>query len=379
MKLCIQLIGAGLLVSSTAFAQTEQWLQYHTGEGRGYHQLQVTSKAPTNVALPKLSGQAWFAKWTTPMDPSGGRWICFDRTRKSGPFDRVYVDSNGNGRLDDDKPVIGKTESNTAIFAPTPIVFKGEDGPVTYHLAFRFYTYDNSDPTVLMASAGWYEGMVNFDGVKRRVQLVDGNVNGTFSDMAADPYQSDRIQIDGEKTSERFLGRMVEVGGKFFKIEVARDGAFVKVSKTDVVLGSMHVQEDICDFGAFGENGHFVRKPQNGDFTLPVGKYRFVTWEITRKDEKGTPWTLSGNRFPDTATFEVVADKPAKLDIGEPVKAALKVNEGAERNLAFSLTFVGRQNESVDISRDGQNPPRPKLTVASADGSLHYTNSFEFG
>ena len=38
---------------------------------------------------------------------------------------------------------------------------------------------------------------------------------------------------------------------------------------------------------AFGENGHFVRKPAKGEFTLPAGKYRIQEWKIDRKDERG--------------------------------------------------------------------------------------------
>src|SRR5450759_5596548 len=110
-----------------------------------------------------------------------------------------------------------------------------------------------------------------------------------------DRYYSDRVQVEGDKTVERFLGKMVEVDGKFFRIEAARDGAFVKVQKADnLTFGQVRVPENISEFAAFGENGHFVRKPANGEFTLPSGDYRIFRWMINRKDEKGAPWTLSG-------------------------------------------------------------------------------------
>ena len=80
------------------------------------------------------------------------------------------------------------------------MVFKGEDGPITYHLVFRFYQFDNNAAELLASSGGWYEGMVNFDGVKKHLKLIDGNVNGAFNDMASDPYDSDRVEIEGDKT-----------------------------------------------------------------------------------------------------------------------------------------------------------------------------------
>jgi hypothetical protein len=376
-------IFAGLALATTALAQPEQWLEYHTGnDGRAYHQVELTTNPPPGVVLPKLNASPYFARWLTPMDPAGGRWLCLDRTRKSGPYDRLFIDSNGNGRLDDKTPLPARLDSYNAYFPPAPIVFKGEDGPITYHLVFRSYQYEKNPAQLLASSAGWYEGVVNFDGAKKRIQLIDGNVNGTFNDIAPEPYDSDRVQIEGDKTTERFLGKMLEVDGKLFRIEAARDGAFVKVQKVPpggITLGPVRVPENISEFVAFGGNGHFVRKPVNGEFTLPAGNYRIFHWTINRKDEKGAAWTLSGYNFPKTAGFEVAADKTAGLEIGEPVQAMLKATENTNRQIAFSLSFVGRQKESIEMLRDGQRPRGPKLMLANADGTLCYTNTFEFG
>jgi hypothetical protein len=370
-----------MLLASMVWAQSEQWLEYHTSnEGHAYHQMQLTTNPPPGVALPKLNAPPYFARWKTPMDSAGGRWLCLDRTRKSGPYDLLWIDSTGNGRLDDKTPVKARRDANNAYFPATPVVFNGEDGPVTYHLIFRFYQYEKSPAELLVSPGGWYEGVVNFDGLKKRLQLIDGNVNGTFNDIAPNPYDSDRVQIDGDKVGERFLGKMVEMDGKFFRIEVARDGAYVKVQKAEnVTLGPVRVPENISEFTAFGENGHFVRRPEKGGFTLPEGRYRMVHWVINRKDEKGVLWTLSGYNFPDTASFEVTAGNPAALDIGEPVQAMLKADEQTNRLIRFDLSFVGHQKESIEMLRDNQRPRGPKLALANADGSLCYTNTFEFG
>jgi hypothetical protein len=383
MKLNRKLILAGMLVAGTAWAQSEQWLEYHTAnEGRAYIPLKLTTNAPLGVALPELNtvnGVPYFARWSTPMDPSGGRWLCLDRTHKSGPYDRLFIDSKGNGRLDDETPVLGRVDSNNGMFPATPVVFTGGDGPITYHLAFRFSQYDRGSAQLLASSAGWYEGTVNFDGVKKRILLIDGNVNGTFNDMSSDPYKSDRIQFEGDKAGERFLGRMLEVDGKFFNVQADRDGAFIKVQKAEnVALGPVRVPENIASCSVYGTNGHFVRQPVNGEFTVPTGCYRMIRWEIQRKDEKGVAWTLSGYNFPQSSEFEVAAGKLFKLDIGEPVKADLST-ETRGQQIAFNLKFVGKQNEAIEMMRDNQRPRGPKLMLANADGSLCYTNSFEFG
>ena len=377
----LKLTLAGLLVAAAAWAQPEQWLVYHTSDdGRVFRQLELTTNPPPGVALPKLNAAPYFARWATPMDPAGGRWMCFDRAHKSGPYDRLFIDSNGNGRLDDETPVRARLESSEAFFPATPVVFKGEDGPITYHLVFRFYQFNDNQVELLAASGGWYEGMVSFGGVKKRVQIIDGNGNGTFNDLAADPYASDRIQVDGDKVSERFLGKLLEVNGKFFNLEVARDGAFIKVSPADnVVVGVVRVPANIAEFSAYGANGHFVRNPTNGEFTLPAGQYRMFGWTINRKDEKGAAWTLSGHNFPDTANFEVASGNSAALDIGEPVKAVLKPNEQPNRDLTFSLSFLGHQQEAIQMLRGNERPSGPKLTLANANGTVVGTATFEFG
>jgi len=374
------LILAGMALAGSAWGQTEQWLQYHTGtENPVYHQLALTTNPPPGVALPKLNALPYFARWLTPMDPAGGRWLCLDRSRKSGPYDRLFIDSNGNGRLDDKTPLLTRANPN-AEFPPARLVFKGEDGPVTYHLVFRLYESADVPVELLASPGGWYEGMVNFDGVKKRLQLIDGNVNGTFNDVGKDAYDSDRVQIDGDRTSEHFLGRMLEVNGKLYRVEVARDGAYVKVQKAEsVTLGQVRVPENISELVVFGENGHFVRKPVNGEVTLPAGHYGVFHWTINRKDEKGAAWTLSGYGFPKTAGFEVAADKTALLKIGEPVQAVLKATEGADRQINFSLQFVGRQEESIEMLRGGQRPQGPRLTLANTNGTLVYSSTFEFG
>jgi len=368
--------------ASTAFAQPEQWLQYHTSrEGRASKWLELSTNPPPNVTLPSLNANACFARWVTPMDPAGGRWLCLDRTRKSGPYDRLFIDSNGNGRLDDKTPLIAnRRDQYNAYFDATRVVFKGEDGPVTYHLVLRSYQYGDNSPELLVSSGGWYEGNVDLGGRKRRLELIDGNVTGPFNDCSPNAYESDRVALEGDKVDPRFLGRLLEVDGQFFRIEAARDGAFVKIQKADnLVLGQVRVPENISEFTAFGENGHFVRTPVKGGFTLPTGHYRVLGWRIDRKDNKGAAWTLSGYNFKESADFEVTAEKAAAIDVGEPVRAALRAIDRTNNQVAFDLRFQGRLDESIEMLREGQRPRGPQLTLTNPAGTFRYTNSFEFG
>jgi hypothetical protein len=393
MKLFTRMVEWGALgamaLATTVLAQKEQWLDYHVSrEGRGYRYLTLTTNVPPNVKLPKFNAPPYFAQWTTPLDPAG-RWLCLDRTRKSGLYDRVYIDSTGNGRLDDKTPV-GAVHSDqySASFEPVRVVFKGEDGPITYHLIFRFMQFGEGEANLMCSSGGYYAGKVDIGRKKRPIELIDENVNGTFDDRGAELSDSDAVALDGDKVGERRLGKLLEVDGQFYRIEVARDGAFVKLQKAEnVTLGQVRVPETVTEFVAFGENGHFVRKPAKGEFTLPVGAYRIEGWKIDRKDAKGAAWELSAYNFNDSARFEVTVGKPASLEVGEPMRAALQIGEAttlpggrvASNMLLFNLRFEGRYGEALQILKGNQRPTGPQLTLTSLDGAYRHTNTFEFG
>ncbi len=372
----LALLGTAAFATS-AWAQKEQWLQYHTSrEGRGYRWLELTTTAPANVALPKFNSKAYFAHWETPMDQGKGRWLAIDRSRSSGPYDKLYIDMKGDGKLDGPPVGIWRSDTYSSYFEPAKVVFKGEDGPITYHLVLRTMQYEGErEPRALASSGGFYSGQVDFGGKKKNVQLIDANVNGTFSDM---PFDADRIQVDGDKAGERYIGKLLEVEGSFYRIEIARDGAFIKVQKAEnVALGKVRVPDSVSQFVAWGENGQFYRKPLKGELTLPTGNYRGQEWLIERKDAKGALWNLSGY-FNDEFAFEVTEGRTATLEMGEPIRAELNAREDGS-NIGFNLSFVGRAGESIQIMKGSERPPGPKLALASVDGTFRVTNTFEFG
>jgi hypothetical protein len=386
-------LGIATLVSN-AYAQKEQWLQYHTASqsaSRGYRYVEVTTNAPPNLALPKLIAQPYFVRWTTPMDPSGGRWLCFDRSRKTGPYDRLYIDAKGDGRLDDKTPLasfstdqLGSTSGESLYythFGPVKLVFKGEDGPVTYHLFLEFLKVSSSDTRVLVESGGYYAGDVDLGGKKRHIELIDNNVNGAFNDQGTNIRDCDAIDIQNDKIPRRYVGKLLELDNQYYRLEVARDGAFIKLQKADdIEFGQLKVPEAVSSLGVLGPNGNFIRKPVKGQLSLPAGQYAVQEWAINRKDNKGVEWQLQGSNFKSNspALFEVVAGKPATLQIGEPFRLGMRANDGANP-IGFNLDFLGRFGESVQLLKGSATPPGPKLTLASLKGTYRSTNSFEFG
>ncbi len=243
------------LILSQAAAQQEQWLQYHSereaqlmGDGISMQILQVSAEKPSGVELPQFEGQnLFFIKWSTPMVKSGYLWISLDRTNKYGVHDLLYIDSNGNGHLNDEEPVKAyRKDQYSAYFGPAKVIFEIEDGPVSYHLNFRFY--GREDYTRLyVSSGGWYEGDIMVGDAKKHCVLFDYNANGTFDDKSLEAGNCDRIRIGKmDPQDTRFVGNYIKIDGTLYRPEIARDGAFIKLTKAeDVKFGNIRLPESI--------------------------------------------------------------------------------------------------------------------------------------
>ena len=384
-RTCILLaVGISLLVlTSTAGAQDEQWLQYHSEReaqqivGGMSSSRTVTSNKPQDVKLPEFkTQQQFFIEWPTPMVKSGRLWIALDRTSEKGKWDRLFIDSNGNGHLDDEDAVTAyQTDQYYTYFGPVKVVFEAEDGPVTYHLNIRFYDYNEQNRRLYIYPGGWYEGEITVAGQKKNCMLLDYNLNGTFNDKSLQAGDSDRIRI-GAKGSEdtRFVGNYIEVGDVLYRTEIARDGAFVKLSSAnDVKFGNIRVPETITQFSTGGENGQFTREMKNGVARLPVGKYCIDYWAIDRKDEKGKSWTMRGSSFSERGNFEVTEGAETTLEIGEPLMATLQVQLNGE-SYEFEKIMQGPLGEYVSLTSGGQEVRTMwKLAAKNKDGTFAKT------
>ncbi len=383
------IVGTSLLIlTSPAKAQDEQWLQYHSS--RDSWQLlgdivasypEVVSEKPKEIELPDFKGEElFFARWPTPMVASGVLWMAFDRKSRDGPHDLLYMDLNGNGSLADESALEAyERDERNAKFEPVKILFEGEDGPTTYHLNVTFYRSPNRTSLVLWP-AGWYEGAIKVAGTKKHCVLIDHNANGTFNDKSLEANKSDRIRI-GEKGDRdtRYVGNFIEVDGTLYKPEIARDGAYIKLSKAeDVKFGNIRLPETIIEFSAGGENGLFTLKPDKGTGSLPVGRYRINYWAIERKDEKGKKWKMQGEGFSNKGNFDITEGAEKSLEIGEPIISTIEPQNRSGTRV-FRHNLKGRLGERIELTSDGTRPRAPRLNIKSKDGTYDRTFSFEYG
>jgi len=376
----------GLFVS-LAEAQERQLLEYRLAReasrtigSESYKRLKVTRERLQDVGLPEFeSDDPLFYRWSTPMVKAGGLRIALDRSNTSRVRDRLFIDSDGDGSLKDETAVIAhKTSSQHSYFGPAKVVFEGEDGSITYHLNFSLC--DHGSRYLFIRPGGWYEGTITAGGKEHHCILIDRNVNGAFNDKSTNAEDCDRIQIGKDDNKGiYFVGNYLEIEGDLHHLEVARDGAYVKLTAAeDVTFGNVRMPESITEFAAGGENGLFVHKPEDGVCSLPVGQYLIDHWTTERKDDSGNNWKLQGRRFPKSSRFDVSEAKEIELSIGEPVISTLTTRDRTGKR-SFSQSLMGKLKESIYITRNGNRAPAPKLHIRSKDGTYNQTFDFRYG
>lgn len=387
LAIAISLSLVTVLLAFIARVQGRQQLQYRSSRdarkivgGLGYQRLGLTAEKPEVMNLPDFKERyPLFFKWSSPMAQSGHLFIAIDCTDHNGSHDLLYIDTNGDGNLKDETVIHAyRTNSRYTYFGPVKITLENEESPITYHLNFQLYDY--GPRTLLVHSGCWYEGTITVEGVKKQCMLIDYNANGTFNDKSLESNKSDRIQI-GTKGKKKafFVGNYIEIDDKIYRLEATRDGASIKLAAADdVAFGKIQVPEMITEFAAAGENGLFMRKPDNGIVELPLGKYRINRWSIERKDNAGNNWKLDGSGFSEKGIFEVKKTEEIKVTIGEPIISSLDVQIRSE-TLYFRLNMEGQLDESITITRNGARPPAPKLCIKSEDGKYERTYDFRYG
>ncbi len=143
-------------------------------------------------------------------------------------------------------------------------------------------------------------------------------------------------------------------------------------------FGNIRLSETITEFSAGGENGLFTLKPEKGTGSLPMGRYRINYWAIERKDERGNKWKMRSSLFSQKGDFDITADKETELSIGEPIISTLEATKSGS-GYSFSQNLQGQLGVRIELTRNGAQPPAPKLHIKNKDGSYDRSFSFEYG
>ena len=396
--------------------------------------MRAEPSPPAGLALPRFTGdRPLFAKWITPGVQAGHLWLALDQSAKQGAYDRLYVDTNADGRLADEAPVAVESpapvaaaavrvaeaaprvaepapaapeaaapprarlavQNQTARFPAVKVLLPGKDGATAYHLNITFrsrvqrvITWTQGVPhhevlleELWLTPGGWHEGTVTVGGKTYLCRLADANVNGTFDDVSADEGQADFILIEGDALPPiRTAGRYIQIGGALYHPHPARNGAAIAFTPIkDVSTGTLRLAVPQAQLTVGGENGLLYLNATEGKVSAPVGKYRLTIWKIEKTDDSGA-WRAEGSVVPnESSVLEVGEGKETPLAIGEPF-VCKGVDTAQDRGThSLSLRLRGRLDEPVYLYRDGRQAAPPQVHIANADKTYDQAFATEYG
>ena len=402
-------------------------------QGGGFQELVLTTSPPgSEDKLPAVSGPRYFA-----LASLGGEKRCFLFTAKkagAAPYSRIFFDADGNHDFTDNPPIDESPppeEFAPGGFAPIDITVGAGGAAVPYSFvvhAFKFER-DPDEPAkkdappfeAFLVPNCSYTGTLKLGGKEYALTLSDGNANGLFGDKigpapaagaGGNVAPADFLHLDDgtENTfwDDPFLCDLLLLGDKLFR--VTPDVAAGKLTLDPVTAGlagvALPAGLERLTLRPAAEGVSVSMLAPAAAVKLPPGTYRFMQYDLTRKDAEGDTWQLHAVATPDSPPIVVGSQGPAAVSFGEPFTAGVVVETvkvrprrffgllaGAERNIVrVNLNLQGAAKEQVVViahtagqstkfalDRSGFRPKEPGYRIASAADETLVTGALSYG
>lgn len=300
----------------------------------------VTASDPSTQELEYRTHRKWKLKLPAETFTPVGVGFPFEQTlgqRFAAKIDgtTLVIDSDGDGEFD---VKVDGTDGRVTLKGKTP-------GGRSFSYAVR-----------LVEKGGWHfaaggAATTKIDGV--RVQIIDQNNNGSYAD-----YGVDALVVGRSKTAS-FLSKALNVGGKLYEIDVAKDGSKITYAPYAGPTGTLKLDVDTKAkvLGAVlksldGQYSFEMSRAKDG-LVVPAGKY------FAHSGELG----IGANRMRfirgRSKAMKVEADKPVVVGWGGPVKAEFDYQrQGDKVGLSpEAVWYYGAQGEQyLDFKPLGKSP-----------------------
>lgn len=309
---------------------------------------------------------------------------------------RLYVDTDADGDLTDEKPIDVKVARGQVAYTTLAVHVPGGPEDTTVRIGLYGYADLRSYVYLRIAPAGYVRGDVELGGVKRKVAIVDANLDGRYDGLATpetlnDSSASDQIAFgvpkeergagQGEETEIAPLSRVVHVGDAYYAVQLAADGSRIEFTATKPQFGTLDVQCADLHLLLHSEMGTHVLSG-GGSWPLPAGTYALADMRLRRTDADGTQWVYEGAAWNagKLARFEIRAGKTTTITAGPPLTLDTSV-EWRGDTAAIGLTVVGRAGEQYvgGVSKNGTALGAPKATIVDRSGKELASGAFEYG
>jgi hypothetical protein len=315
---------------------------------------------------------------------------------------KLYLDTDGDGLLSDEKEYIGTWLS---IFRLSTTY---QFGPVSTgradlgSKAGSCYVHCSNGQWLVLFPVFCREGQVVLDGKTHKIALVDCDYDGKYNKSFVPPAKGSRepgcdafamdlngnskFDFDRPAESELMpLSRLVRVNEDYYSIEVAEDGSTVEFRRARPAFGTLDLGNEKVDLRLWSDAGHQRLISSRGKWLVPAGKYTVVELELTETDSAGNKWTFDTSRVRGGAgkgvlgDFEVRPDETTSFQIGPPFQIKTYIEDKGKDTLA-GFHLEGRAGElyAPGALKNGKDIPAPQFQIIARSGQTVHSGQFVF-
>lgn len=118
-------------------------------------------------------------------------------------------------------------------------------------------------------------------------------------------------------------------------------------------------------------------RAKNGEFILPVGKYRLLSYSARIKDKNNVNWSISSNKSTDIL---VKSGLVQKISLAEPpFVVSTKAEQMNSNQINIDLSIIGRGGDECSIQCSDSHVKPPRFQILSKSGQVLQEGSFQYG
>jgi hypothetical protein len=352
--------------------------------------------------------------------------IVLDESKGTGRgYDVLYVDSNNNENLTDDRKIVGNIRQQgrdftVGNFGPVEVMVDYGDKTAPYHFSLEYNLYGQQsiqlngrdgryieNMNVRLESSGYYTGAVQFGESQRQIAVIDFNGNGLFNEYfkpqsdIRNPEErlyaiGDQIMIDANGDG-RFTGnkelypyaRYLKVDGNWYSLDIPAHGGKVEVQTPNLKFGTIKIPTQLgsCSFQLASANGILNFEGTGQEFQVPMDTYQLYAHTTQVKDSSEN-WRYDASGTTSGEQFQIAEGDVFNLRFGAPilVNVSYSRRDGqsgepkAGDTIELSLTLSGQGGEAyTNIQRGQDRPPAPTFEVVDESGKNVAKGAFEYG
>ena len=317
---------------------------------------------------------------------------------------RLYVDTDGDGYLSDEKALKAKTVKyrrfgSGRYYRFGPFSVEADDGTEKVTTKLYAQSYGIRSRTLAFYPSGYRVGKIRLGNKVYGVAVCDGNFDGRYDKRITLPiekffgsgdYDCFAIDFDQNGGFDWFhagrseimrLSRMVKFDDSYYGIGVSADGGVLELREVEPEFGTLEVEGDSAKMALISDAAsEYISDFEQGQ-QLPVGRYAAIDIGINKVDSDGNKWTLgSYQKTGKLRDFEIRPSEVVTFKIGSP----LVIKTTAERRdaiVAIGLYLEGQSGEQYggQVKKSGKNVHRPGIKIRNESGEIIHSGNFEYG